>query len=90
MKKTQRDWEAVIKIKGVATLGDLLALRFNGNKIITTSGYDALILKDFACKNKALFLTTEAKDDAPHNEHTSIGYNCRMSNICTGTGRGQM
>lgn len=72
------------------TFGDLAVLSFNGNKIITTSGGGALILKDKAFKKKAVFLSTQAKDDAPHYEHTNIGYNYRMSNICAGIGRGQM
>lgn len=72
------------------TFGDLAVLSFNGNKIITTSGGGALILKDKTFKKKAVFLSTQAKDDAPHYEHTKIGYNYRMSNICAGIGRGQM
>lgn len=72
------------------TFGDLAILSFNGNKIITTSGGGALVLKDQAFKKKAVFLSTQAKDDAPHYEHTNIGYNYRMSNVCAGIGRGQM
>jgi dTDP-4-amino-4,6-dideoxygalactose transaminase len=72
------------------TFGDLSVISFNGNKIITTSGGGALVLKNQQFKNKAVFLSTQAKDDAPHYEHTSIGYNYRMSNICAGIGRGQM
>ncbi|KEY18808.1 DegT/DnrJ/EryC1/StrS family aminotransferase [Kaistella antarctica] len=72
------------------TFGDLGVLSFNGNKIITTSGGGALILKHKEFKKKAVFLSTQAKDDAPHYEHTKIGYNYRMSNICAGIGRGQM
>ena len=72
------------------TFGDLSVLSFNGNKIITTSGGGALIVKNKEFKNKAVFLSTQAKDDAPHYEHTNIGYNYRMSNICAGIGRGQM
>lgn len=78
------------KNRKCGTFGDLSVLSFNGNKIITTSGGGALILKDPAFKKKAVFLSTQAKDDAPHNEHTNIGYNYRMSNICAGIGRGQM
>lgn len=78
------------KKRKCGTFGDLSVLSFNGNKIITTSGGGALILKDPAFKKKAVFLSTQAKDDAPHNEHTNIGYNYRMSNICAGVGRGQM
>lgn len=72
------------------TFGDIAVLSFNGNKIITTSGGGAMVVKDKGFKNKAVFLSTQAKDDAPHYEHTSIGYNYRMSNICAGIGRGQM
>lgn len=72
------------------TFGDLSVISFNGNKIITTSGGGALILKDDAVKKRAVFLSTQAKDDAPHYEHTSIGYNYRMSNVSAGIGRGQM
>lgn len=78
------------KNRKCGTFGDLSVLSFNGNKIITTSGGGALILKDPAFKKKAVFLSTQAKDDAPHYEHTTIGYNYRMSNICAGIGRGQM
>lgn len=72
------------------TFGDLAVISFNGNKIITTSGGGALVVKNKEFKNKAVFLSTQAKDEAPHYEHTSIGYNYRMSNICAGIGRGQM
>ena len=72
------------------TFGDLGVLSFNGNKIITTSGGGALTLKNIEYKKQAVFLSTQAKDDAPHYEHTTIGYNYRMSNVCAGIGRGQM
>lgn len=72
------------------TFGDLGVISFNGNKIITTSGGGALTLKHEDFKKKAVFLSTQAKDDAPHYEHTTIGYNYRMSNVCAGVGRGQM
>lgn len=72
------------------TFGDFSVLSFNGNKIITTSGGGALIAKNKSFKEKAVFLSTQAKDEAPHYEHTSLGYNYRMSNICAGIGRGQM
>lgn len=72
------------------TFGDFGVLSFNGNKIITTSGGGALTLKHKEFKKKAVFLSTQAKDDAPHYEHSSIGYNYRMSNVCAGIGRGQM
>lgn len=72
------------------TLGDLSILSFNGNKIITTSGGGALITPTKEEKQKAVFLATQAKDDAPHYEHTQLGFNYRMSNICAGIGRGQL
>lgn len=72
------------------TLGDISILSFNGNKIITTSGGGALVCRDEAIKQKAVFLATQARDDAPHYQHSQIGYNYRLSNICAGIGRGQM
>lgn len=72
------------------TFGDLSILSFNGNKIITTSGGGALVTKDQKQKEKAVFLATQARDAAPHYQHSEIGYNYRMSNICAGIGRGQM
>ena len=72
------------------TFGDISVLSFNGNKIITTSGGGALVLKEKIYKQKAVFLSTQAKDDAPHYQHSILGYNYRMSNICAGIGRGQM
>src|SRR5690606_2724479 len=63
---------------------------FNGNKIITTSGGGALVTCDKKTKEHAVFLATQARDDAPHYQHSHIGYNYRMSNICAGIGRGQM
>ncbi len=72
------------------TLGDISVLSFNGNKIITTSGGGALVTKSKALKEKAIFLASQARDEAPHYQHSEIGYNYRMSNICAGIGRGQM
>ena len=72
------------------TFGDISVLSFNGNKIITTSGGGALVTKSIALKEKAIFLATQARDEAPHYQHSEIGYNYRMSNICAGIGRGQM
>ncbi|WP_299179815.1 DegT/DnrJ/EryC1/StrS family aminotransferase [uncultured Aquimarina sp.] len=72
------------------TFGDIAILSFNGNKIITTSGGGALIAKKPELKKKAIFLATQARDNAPHYEHTEIGHNYRMSNIIAGIGRGQM
>lgn len=72
------------------TFGDISILSFNGNKIITTSGGGALVTKSRAVKEKAIFLATQARDEAPHYQHSEIGYNYRLSNICAGIGRGQM
>ena len=70
--------------------GDIGILSFNGNKIITTSGGGALVTKNEDLKNKAVFLATQARDDAPHYQHSHVGYNYRMSNVLAGIGRGQM
>ncbi|WP_283641852.1 aminotransferase class I/II-fold pyridoxal phosphate-dependent enzyme [Croceibacter atlanticus] len=78
------------KNKNCGTLGDISILSFNGNKIITTSGGGALVSKLPVHKEKAVFLATQARDQAPHYQHTQIGYNYRMSNISAGIGRGQM
>lgn len=72
------------------TFGDFSILSFNGNKIITTSGGGALITKTISHQKKAIFLATQARDEAPHYLHSEIGYNYRMSNIVAGIGRGQM
>ena len=72
------------------TFGDVGVLSFNGNKIITTSGGGALISKNQKIKEKAIFLATQARDNAIHYQHSEIGHNYRMSNILAGIGRGQM
>jgi dTDP-4-amino-4,6-dideoxygalactose transaminase len=72
------------------SFGDIGILSFNGNKIITTSGGGALLCKDQKIKEKAVFLATQARDNAPHYQHSHIGYNYRMSNVLAGIGRGQM
>lgn len=72
------------------TMGQISALSFNGNKIITTSGGGALVSADAGIAQKARFLATQARDEAPHYQHSHIGYNYRMSNLCAGVGRGQM
>lgn len=72
------------------TLGAFGVLSFNGNKIITTSGGGALVCADKIVKNKVIHLATQARDEAPHYEHTQVGFNYRMSNITAGIGRGQM
>lgn len=76
--------------KKCGTFGKLNILSFNGNKIITTSGGGALLSEDEAMISKARFLATQARDPAPHYQHSHIGYNYRMSNIVAGIGRGQM
>lgn len=72
------------------TFGEFACLSFNGNKIITTSGGGALVCSNEIQAEKAMFYATQARDEAPHYQHTEIGYNYRLSNICAGIGRGQM
>jgi dTDP-4-amino-4,6-dideoxygalactose transaminase len=72
------------------TFGDIGVLSFNGNKIITTSGGGALVANTKEIKEKAVFLATQARDNAPHYQHSEVGFNYRLSNICAGIGRGQM
>ena len=72
------------------TFADIAILSFNGNKIITTSGGGALVTKTKEMKNKAIFLATQARDQAVEYLHSSIGYNYRLSNVLAGIGRGQM
>ncbi len=74
----------------LGSFGDFSVLSFNGNKIITTSGGGALLSNRESWIKKARFLATQARDPAPHYEHTEIGYNYRLSNICAGIGRGQL
>tara|TARA_R110001606_G_scaffold24223_3_gene80422 strand:- start:1080 stop:2210 length:1131 start_codon:yes stop_codon:yes gene_type:complete len=81
---------ATYKGQKCGTFGDFGILSFNGNKIITTSGGGALVCKTEASKQKAIILATQARDNAPHYQHSEIGYNYRMSNIVAGIGRGQM
>lgn len=76
--------------RACSTLGDLGILSFNGNKIITTSGGGALITGSKTLKDRAVFLSTQARDNAPHYEHSKIGFNYRLSNVLAGIGRGQM
>ncbi|QBZ97882.1 DegT/DnrJ/EryC1/StrS family aminotransferase [Flavobacterium sangjuense] len=78
------------KGKKCGTFGDIGVLSFNGNKIITTSGGGALVTHSKKVKDKTVFLATQARDNAPHYQHSEIGYNYRLSNICAGIGRGQM
>jgi dTDP-4-amino-4,6-dideoxygalactose transaminase len=78
------------KGKNCGTFGDFGILSFNGNKIITTSGGGALISENMHYIEKAKFLATQARDKAPHYQHSEVGYNYRMSNIVAGIGRGQL
>ena len=74
----------------LGTFGRFGVLSFNGNKMITTSGGGALICCDAESKNNIMWYATQARDAYPYYQHTAIGYNYRMSNICAGIGRGQM
>jgi dTDP-4-amino-4,6-dideoxygalactose transaminase len=78
------------KDRKCGTFGDISVFSFNGNKIITTSGGGAIITSNHQLKKKAQFLASQSKDEAPHYQHSEIGYNYQMSNICAGIGRGQM
>ena len=81
---------SMYKNKYLGTFGDIGIYSFNGNKIITTSGGGALVSNNEEYCKKAIFLSTQARDDAPHYQHSSIGYNYRLSNILAGIGRGQL
>jgi dTDP-4-amino-4,6-dideoxygalactose transaminase len=76
--------------KPCGSFGKFGVLSFNGNKIITTSGGGALISENAEMIEKARFLATQARDAAPHYQHSQIGYNYRMSNVLAGIGRGQL
>jgi dTDP-4-amino-4,6-dideoxygalactose transaminase len=78
------------KNQPVGSYGKMSVLSFNGNKIITTSGGGALLSDEKKLINKARFLSTQARDKAPHYQHSHVGYNYRMSNILAGIGRGQI
>lgn len=81
---------AIYKGKAMGTFGTIGIFSFNGNKIITTSSGGALISNNPGYCSKSKFLATQALDEAPHYQHSEIGYNYRMSNILAGIGRGQM
>lgn len=72
------------------TFGDFGIFSFNGNKIITTSSGGAIVSQSKELKDKAVFYATQSRDNVSHYQHSEIGYNYRMSNICAGIGRGQM
>ena len=74
----------------LGSFGAVGVFSFNGNKILTTSGGGALVTNDAALAQKTRFLATQAKDDAPHYQHSEVGYNYRLSNVLAGIGRGQM
>lgn len=76
--------------KSVGSFGRMAVLSFNGNKIITTSGGGALISNEEELIERALFLSTQARDNGSHYQHSEIGYNYRLSNILAGIGLGQM
>lgn len=78
------------RTKSCGTFGKFAALSFNGNKIITTSGGGALVCQTPTEKQETVKLATQSRDHAPHYQHSQLGYNYRMSNICAGIGRGQM
>ena len=81
---------STFKGKALGTFGKFGILSFNGNKIITTSGGGALISENKELIEKTRFLSTQARDNAPHYQHSEIGFNYRISNIVAGIGRGQM
>ncbi|UTA68415.1 DegT/DnrJ/EryC1/StrS aminotransferase family protein [Emticicia sp. 21SJ11W-3] len=78
------------KGKSLGTYGKFGIYSFNGNKIITTSGGGALVSDEKDMIDRSRYLATQARDNAPHYQHSAIGYNYRMSNVCAGIGRGQM
>lgn len=80
------DWQG----KKCGTFGRLAIFSFNGNKIITTSGGGMLVSHDKTLVDKARFLATQARDPAPHYQHSEIGFNYRLSNVCAAIGRGQL
>ena len=78
------------KGRKLGSFGDLSIFSFNGNKIITTSGGGALLSNNKEWIDKSRFLATQARDNAPHYQHSEVGYNYRMSNVIAGIGRGQL
>jgi len=76
--------------KRAGCFGKMAAFSFNGNKIITTSGGGMLVSNDESLVKRARFLSTQARDPAPHYQHSTIGYNYRMSNVLAAIGRGQL
>lgn len=81
---------ATLDGKPAGSFGDIACFSFNGNKIITASGGGMLVSKDAAYVNQARFLSTQARDPAPHYEHSQVGFNYRLSNLMAAVGRGQL
>jgi dTDP-4-amino-4,6-dideoxygalactose transaminase len=81
---------ASYKSKAAGSFGDLACFSFNGNKIITTSGGGMLVSRSTEWVEQARFLATQARDSAPHYQHSKIGYNYRLSNLLAAIGRGQL
>ena len=81
---------ATYRGRPAGSFGVMAAFSFNGNKIITTSGGGMLVADDEAFVKKARFLATQARDPAPHYQHSEIGFNYRMSNVVAAIGRGQL
>ncbi len=81
---------ATYKGQACGTFGEFACLSFNGNKIITTSGGGALVCRTHEEAQRTMFFATQARDNAPHYQHSHIGYNYRLSNVSAGIGRGQM
>ena len=81
---------ATVDGRPCGTFGSIGAFSFNGNKIITTSGGGMLVSSDPRHAQRARFLATQARDQAPHYEHSVAGFNYRLSNLCAGVGRGQL
>ena len=81
---------ATYKGKSTGTMGRIGIFSFNGNKIVTTSGGGMLVSPEKDLVDKARFLATQARDSAPHYEHSQVGYNYRLSNVCAAIGRGQL
>ncbi len=81
---------AFYKERPLGSFGNFGVFSFNGNKIITTSGGGALVSNDDKLIQKAKFLATQARDEAPHYQHSQIGYNYRLSNVCAAIGLGQL
>ncbi len=81
---------ATYKGQMCGTIGEMACLSFNGNKMITTSGGGALVCNTKEEAQRTMFFATQARDNAPHYQHSHIGYNYRLSNVSAGIGRGQM